>query len=183
MADNTRRLSFCAISPLFMPALILTPAQRSELRSEAHALNPVVIIGAEGLTKAVLAEIDRSLAAHGLIKIRVFGDDREARIELYDTICARLQAAPVQHIGKLLVIWREGPAYLKENQPRDLKPPRKTTVGAGPRSVTVRKPNPNSARRPKPVRLSVLGNERVTAGGNVKRAKPRQTSQKKKALS
>ena len=65
-----------------MPALILTPAQRSELRSEAHALNPVVIIGAEGLTKAVLAEIDRSLAAHGLIKIRVFSDDREA---LYET--------------------------------------------------------------------------------------------------
>jgi putative YhbY family RNA-binding protein len=85
-----------------MPALTLTPAQRSELRSEAHALNPVVIIGAEGLTKAVLAEIDRSLAAHGLIKIRVFGDDREARIELYDTICARLQAAPVQHIGRLI---------------------------------------------------------------------------------
>jgi hypothetical protein len=49
--------------------------------------------------------------------------------------------------------------------------------------VTVRKPNPNSMRRPKPVRLSVLGNERVTAGGNVKRAKPRQASQKKKALS
>ena len=113
----------------------------------------------------------------------MFGDDREARIELYDTICARLQAAPVQHIGKLLVIWREGPAYLKENQPKDLKPPRKTTVGAGPRSVTVRKANPNATRRPKPVRLSVLGNERVTAGGNVKRAKPRQTSQKKKALS
>ena len=132
-----------------MPALILTPAQRSELRSEAHALNPVVIIGAEGLTKAVLAEIDRSLAAHGLIKIRVFGDDREARIELYDTICARLQAAPVQHIGKLLVIWREGPAYLKENQPRDLKPPRKTTVGAGPRSVTVRKPSWAQPSRPR----------------------------------
>jgi len=165
-----------------MPALTLTPAQRSELRSEAHALNPVVIIGAEGLTKAVLAEIDRSLAAHGLIKIRVFGDDREARIEMYDTICARLQAAPVQHIGKLLVIWREGPVYLKENQPKSLKPPRKTSVAGGPRSVVVRKPNPNSTRRPKPIRLSVLGNERVTAGGNVKRAKPRQTSQKKKSL-
>ena len=114
-----------------MPALILTPAQRSELRSEAHALNPVVIIGAEGLTKAVLAEIDRSLAAHGLIKIRVFGDDREARIELYDTICARLQAAPVQHIGKLLVIWREGPAYLKENQPQDIRPPLNLSLTRG----------------------------------------------------
>ncbi|WP_197341036.1 YhbY family RNA-binding protein [Ralstonia solanacearum] len=165
-----------------MPALPLSPARRSELRSQAHALNPVVLIGAEGLTKAVLAEIDRSLAAHGLIKIRVFGDDREARIQLYDTICARLQAAPVQHIGKLLVIWRDGPAYLKENQPKELHPIRKTT-GAAPRSVVVRKPNPNSTRRPKPIRLSVLGNERVTAGGNVKRAKPRQASQKKKALS
>ncbi|MCA3233493.1 MAG: YhbY family RNA-binding protein, partial [Cupriavidus sp.] len=73
-----------------MPALQLISAQRSELRSRAHGLNPVVMIGAEGLTPAVLAEIDRSLASHDLIKIRVFGDDRDARIAIYDAICDEL---------------------------------------------------------------------------------------------
>lgn len=95
MADNTRYLSFCAISPLFIPALILAPIQRSELCLEAHALSPVIIIGAEGLTRAVLAGIDRSLTAHGLIEICISGDNHEVCIELYDTVCARLQTAPI----------------------------------------------------------------------------------------
>src|SRR4051812_41859049 len=86
--------------------LKLTPAERSALRSDAHALNPVVIIGEAGLTPSVLKEIDASLNAHGLIKVRVFGDDREARIEIYETICDKLDAAPIQHIGKLLVLYR-----------------------------------------------------------------------------
>lgn len=59
----------------------------------------------------MLKEINVHLEAHQLIKIRVFGDEREARIEIYDEICDRLNAAPIQHIGKLLVIWRpEGAA-------------------------------------------------------------------------
>ena len=86
--------------------LKLTPAERSALRSEAHALNPVVIIGEAGLTPSVMKEIDASLNAHGLIKVRVFGDDREVRIEMYETICEELDAAPIQHIGKLLVLYR-----------------------------------------------------------------------------
>src|SRR5690242_20270176 len=86
--------------------LKLTPAERSELRSEAHALSPVVMIGEAGLTPSVMKEIDASLNAHGLIKVRVFGDDREARIGMYDTICTQLGAAPIQHIGKLLVVYR-----------------------------------------------------------------------------
>ena len=86
--------------------LKLTPAQRSELRSQAHGLAPVVMIGDSGLTPAVIKEIDVSLNSHGLIKIRVLGDDRDARISHYETICADLGAAPVQHIGKLLVIYR-----------------------------------------------------------------------------
>ena len=86
--------------------LKLTPAERSTLRAEAHALSPVVIIGEAGLTPGVLKEIDASLNSHGLIKVRVFGDDREARVTIYDTICEKLDAAPVQHIGKLLVVYR-----------------------------------------------------------------------------
>ncbi|BDB24792.1 hypothetical protein Tamer19_72790 [Cupriavidus sp. TA19] len=167
-----------------MPALQLIPAQRSELRSRAHALNPVVMVGAEGLTGAVLAEIDRSLAAHDLIKIRVFGDDRDARIAIYEEICEALSAAPIQHIGKLLVVWRPGEARLKENQPDNLgrhAPPARRG-GAAPRTVTVKKPSAAPNRRPTRKEVTVLGNERVTAGGNVKRSRARPTSQKKKAL-
>ena len=84
----------------------LTPAERTALRAEAHGLNPVVMIGEAGLTESVMKEIASSLDAHGLIKVRVFGDDREARIAIYEQICAELEAAPVQHIGKLLVLYR-----------------------------------------------------------------------------
>jgi len=163
-----------------MPTLQLVPAQRSELRSRAHGLNPVVMIGAEGLTRSVLAEIDRSLAAHDLIKIRVFGDDRDARIAMYEEICDALSAAPIQHIGKLLVVWRPGEARLKENQPQELG--RAAPRGAAPRTVMVRKPAPMPGRRAPRKAVTVLGNERVTAGGNVKRARARPSSQKKKAL-
>ncbi|RZT41741.1 YhbY family RNA-binding protein [Cupriavidus agavae] len=167
-----------------MPALQLIPAQRSELRSRAHGLNPVVMIGAEGLTPSVLAEIDRSLAAHDLIKVRVFGDERDARIAIYDAICDELHAAPIQHIGKLLVIWRPGPARLKENQPEDFGAAAKRRLGSGaaPRTVMVRKPTGSSQRRPKSTAVRVLGNERVTQGGNVKRSRARPASQKKKSL-
>jgi RNA-binding protein len=92
----------------------LTPAERSKLRAEAHGLNPVVIVGEAGLTPSVMKEIDVSLKAHGLIKIRVVGDDRDARIEMFETVCTALDAAPVQHIGKLLVIYRPKKEESKE---------------------------------------------------------------------
>jgi len=88
----------------------LTAALRRELRARAHDLSPVVSISDKGLTESVVKEIDRSLSAHELIKIRVFDAEREAREVLLAEVCAALDAAPVQHIGKLLVIWREKPA-------------------------------------------------------------------------
>lgn len=87
----------------------LSPTRRRELRAAAHALNPVVSISQKGLTAAVLKEIDHCLTAHELIKIRVFAAEREQRDALLAEICAELHAAQVQHIGKLLVIWREKP--------------------------------------------------------------------------
>lgn len=87
----------------------LTSADRQALRARAHALNPVVAIAESGLTSNVLAEIDRSLTAHELIKIRVFGDSREDRQAHLEKICLELKAEPVQHIGKLLVIFRHSP--------------------------------------------------------------------------
>ena len=152
--------------------LKLTPAQRSDLRSQAHGLAPVVMIGDSGLTPAVMKEIDASLNSHGLIKIRVLGDDRDTRISHYETICADLGAAPVQHIGKLLVIYRP-----KKDVPKETK----TTRGKGLREVVIVKTNPT--KKPTITKVMVNGNERVTAGGNIKRAKtPRQKSRKKRAL-
>ncbi len=100
-----------------MTALSLTPAQRKAQRAKAHDLNPVVMIGNDGLTAAVRKEIDRALSSHGLIKIRVLGDDRDARIAMYESICDDLSAAPIQHIGKLLVVWRPMEAKPKKAIP------------------------------------------------------------------
>lgn len=86
--------------------IVLPPDQRRALRARAHALDPVVSIADNGLAEAVLKEIEVCLNAHELIKIRVYSDDRELREAYLRDICARLDAAPVQHIGKLLVIWR-----------------------------------------------------------------------------
>lgn len=148
--------------------LKLTPAERSELRSEAHALNPVVIIGEAGLSPSVLKEIDLNLNSHGLIKVRVFGDDRDARVAIYDTICSELQATPIQHIGKLLVIYRP-----KKDEEKSLGENR----GKGMREVTIVKSS--GTKRPTVTKVMLKGNERVTAGGIIKRAKPRQKSTKR----
>jgi RNA-binding protein len=152
----------------------LTPAERSALRAEAHPLNPVVMIGDAGLTPAVIKEIELALDAHGLIKVRVFGDDRAARIEMYETICAQLGAAPIQHIGKLLVLYRP-----KKEQEKD-----KSSSGTGKpmREVTIVKPSASGQKRPTVSKVMLKATERVTSGGSIKRAKPRQTSAKKSAL-
>ncbi len=87
----------------------LLPAFRRELRARAHHLHPVVAIGQHGLSAGVLTEIGVALAAHELIKLRVFSDDRSARDALCLKICAALDCACVQQIGKLLVLWRPRP--------------------------------------------------------------------------
>jgi RNA-binding protein len=84
----------------------LTPPQKKHLKSLAQALKPVVMIGAQGLTDAVIAETQRALAAHELIKVRVLGDDRETRITWYESLCETTGAHAVQHIGKLLVLYK-----------------------------------------------------------------------------
>ncbi len=108
--------------------LTLTSAQRRELRARAHVLHPVVIVGDGGLTATVLQEIDRGLDSHELIKVRVFSDTHETRGALLQEMCDTLSAAPVQHIGKILIIYRprtDAPAAAKK-QVRKRKLPRRT---------------------------------------------------------
>ena len=150
----------------------LTPVERSALRAEAHGLKPIVMVSESGLTENIFKEIELGLDAHGLIKVRVFGDDREARIAMYEEICARTGAAPVQHIGKLLVLYR--PKKEVEKQ--------RAKVGKGLREVTIVKPSPSGTKKPTVTKVLLKGNERVTQGGNIRRAKTRQTSAKKSAL-
>lgn len=85
----------------------LTRDQRIFLRAQAHGLKPVVMIGNNGLTDAVIREIAINLDAHELIKVRVLGDDRDQREQWLTAICDHLDCAPVQHIGKLLVLYRQ----------------------------------------------------------------------------
>jgi putative YhbY family RNA-binding protein len=115
----------------------LDPAARRALRARAHHLHPVVSIGQHGLTPAVLREIDIALKAHELIKVRVFGDDRDAREALLAEICAATEAAPVQHLGKLLVIWRPDPDAEKKAAPAPrARPAKKTPAKKAPAAKT-----------------------------------------------
>ncbi len=154
-----------------MPQIQLTPAERREQRAAAHHLDPVVLIGGDGLTPAVKKEIDAALNAHGLIKVRVFNDDRTARELMYQELTAELNAAPIQHIGKLLVMWRPQP--VKERAVDEDRMP-------GPRDVKVLKYSKRGGQRPEIKQLRVLGNQRLTSGGQIKRAKPKQKSIKKR---
>lgn len=154
-----------------MPQIQLTPAQRKAYRADAHHLHPVVMIGADGLTDAVKKETDAALNAHGLIKVRVFSDDRAAREAMLQTLADELNAAPIQHIGKLLVLWRALPEREKSVD-EDRMP--------GPRDVKVLKFSKRGGQRPEVKTLRVLGNQRLTSGGQIKRAKRKIVSIKKR---
>ena len=89
-----------------MPAILLSPAERKAQRAAAHHLRPAAMVGAGGLTDAVVREVDAALAAHALVKVRAAVDDRAAREAMLAELAERLDAAPVQHIGKLLLLYR-----------------------------------------------------------------------------
>jgi RNA-binding protein len=154
-----------------MPQIQLTIAERKAHRAEAHHLDPVVMIGNDGLTAGVKKEVDAALKAHGLIKVRVLGDDRAQREQMFQTLADDLDAAPIQHIGKLLVLWRPKPP--KERAEDEDRMP-------GPRDFKVLKYSTRGGQRPEVKTLRVLGNQRLTPGGQVRRAKkPKQKSIKK----
>jgi RNA-binding protein len=155
-----------------MPALRLTTAERRQKRADAHHLDAAVMIGSAGLTPAVRQEVDAALDAHGLIKVRVTLDDREAREGVLAALADELNAAPVQHIGKLVVLWRPMPP--KEKAEREDRMP-------GPKIVKILKFSKSGNHRAQVKKIKVLGNMRLAAGGELKRARKRKTSVKKAA--
>ena len=154
-----------------MPAIQLSPAQRKVHRADAHHLDPIVMVGGDGLTPAVTKEADAALKAHGLIKVRVFSDDRIHREAMMQTLANELNAAPIQHIGKLLVLWR--PKAEKEREVDEDRMP-------GPRDVKIVKYSKRFGQRPEIKTLRVLGNQRLTPGGTIKRAKVKRPLSAKK---
>jgi RNA-binding protein len=90
-------------------AIALTARERAHLKARAHALEPVVHAGSAGVTDALVAEVERALTAHELIKVKVGLDDREKRVTIGDEICARTGATAVHRVGKVLILWRPRP--------------------------------------------------------------------------
>lgn len=86
----------------------MNPIQKKKLKAQAHALNPVVMIGQAGLTDAVIKEINVALDAHELIKIKIRAD-REDRAAISEQICAQTHAELVQSIGQIAVVYRLNP--------------------------------------------------------------------------
>ena len=122
----------------------LTPEQRRALRAAAHHLHPVVSIAGKGLSETVLKEIDRCLKTHELIKVKLHGIERDEREALLNEVCGQLDCAPVQHIGNILILWRENPEDATPTAParrRSAKPLTKKQAAAAaekPRRRTTR---------------------------------------------
>lgn len=90
-------------------SLSLSTEQQRALKKQAHHLNVIVQSGAAGLTEAVIAEIERALTDHELIKIRLVADDREQRKTMITTLCEQLHAACVQQVGHTAALYRPRP--------------------------------------------------------------------------
>jgi RNA-binding protein len=86
---------------------MLTPAERRELKTRAHKLDPMVMIGAKGLTDEVVREIELALKAHELIKVRAPSLDRKQRQQVLEMILERTLAELIQQVGKVFVIYRK----------------------------------------------------------------------------
>lgn len=123
---------------------MIDSAFRQALRAEAHHLTALVLIGQNGLTPAIIAEIDRALNAHELIKIKWKDSDKEAREAALETLCIALSAEPVAHIGKHLVIWRENPDKPSETENPG---PKKATKKPVKNAVAKRTAMPSSKKK------------------------------------
>jgi putative YhbY family RNA-binding protein len=124
----------------------LTPAERKALRARAHALEPVVMVGSAALSPPVIGEIDRALEHHELIKVRVLGADRDERELLYAQACEACKAHPVQHLGRMLILYRPRPAEAATPNRADVARS-KTSRSGTPKPGTARATPPRSGAR------------------------------------
>ena len=157
-----------------MPILELTSRERSDLRSAAHPLNPVVLIGDNGLTDAVLKEIDRALTSHGLIKVRAGGADRDEREAMLASICDTLSCASVHHLGKILILFRPLPGNVASAPAEGTPARRKPSEPHTPKKMaaegkTLSKSRPTAARKratpEAPAKKSFFGRDDLNSAG------------------
>jgi len=175
LPDEDRGAASPTLADPSAPPPVLSSAERRTLRARAHDLDPVVMIGDSGLTDAVLAEADRALGRHGLIKVRVFGDDREARLRMAALLSQRLGCALVQSIGKLLVLWRPGAEPTEAQTPR---PPARRREAAVPKKLAAlgkpapkRRARPSRADQDEPAPRRRLASKQLRAGPGIRSAK------------
>ena len=172
-----------------MKEIILGRDTRLALRAQAHHLDPVVLLGANGLTESVMKEIDRELKVHELIKVRVPTDDREEREAIYAEIAETLGCARVQMIGKLLVLWRPADEEVTIEEAEELA--RITALSMGRGSVSGKaKEAPAQKRQPKkavaaqPAKKGAAekpGEKKKKVAEAPRRARPKRTRTTKKA--
>lgn len=148
----------------------LTPSERRALRARAHHLDPVVAIGHHGLTAHVLHEIDLGLLKHELVKVRVFNDDRNAREAILAQICTGMGCAAVQHLGKVLVLWRPNPEL---HRAPVAKPRASIGTNLGSKRRAVKKTGPRTPVDPVRERRRARGDPDAAASGKGRRGAAR----------
>lgn len=161
-----------------MSEIILTRDVRLSLRAQAHHLDPVVLLGANGLTEAVMKEIDRELKAHELIKVRVPTDDREEREAIYAQVAETLGAARVQMIGKLLIFWRPAEDEAEEDAAARIL----AAAAAAANPVKAEKTSAAKAAPQKKVASKKPGDKKARKTEAPRRARPKRTRKTKKAM-
>lgn len=171
-----------------MKEIILERDTRLALRSQAHHLDPVVLLGANGLTEAVMKEIDRELKAHELIKVRVPTDDREEREAIFAEVAETLGCARVQAIGKLLVFWRPADETLDQKAAEELARIQALSAGRGSvagkaaaEKAPARKKNAPAAKPAKKVASKKPGEKKKRVEPAPRRARPKHKRTTKKA--
>ena len=155
-----------------MPEIELTPKERQALKARAHGLKPVVLLGNSGLSTPVMKEIDRALAAHELIKVKVPAEDRDERDSVFAEIAEGLSAARVQAIGKLLVLYRPAPEErVEEAAParRRATPARSPKAPARPVGTRSAAKQPGKPSAPKRTTADRREAERVNRGTAARR--------------
>ena len=88
-----------------MPTVLSNP-QKRYLRGLAHALKPVLLVGAKGVTPSLLAELGEVLEQHELVKIKIAAEDREARDATIESLVAESDASLVGRIGHVAILYR-----------------------------------------------------------------------------